>query len=99
MFKPNSASAQCLNANDHKLVGVDHHQKTGGADQTLRPNAGVADAEADDAGDGDVELVPVAQGAIDQGQLVQLSWVSVIDVWVLPYGSLTKTTATQCPLA
>ena len=37
-----------LNADDHELVGIDHHQETGCTDQTLRPNAGVTDRQTND---------------------------------------------------
>ena len=39
-----------------KLVGVDHHQEARGADQALSPDAGVADGQADDTAQADVNL-------------------------------------------
>ena len=59
--------AESLDANDHELVGIDHDQEAGGADEALCPNARVADGEADDTTEADVDLVRDAEGGVLEG--------------------------------
>ena len=64
--------AEGLDADDEELVGVGHHQETGGSNEALCPYSGVTERHANDTGQEDVQESPGIQCSVGAGKLSHL---------------------------